>query len=79
MLGRGLLPELLEHAPSGAGFIFSYQRDWLDAAGTGIVRTGRLPLSEGSAANCLLAPRSRELLDDTLPALAELVCEPRPT
>src|SRR5256885_3017322 len=68
----------IEHARCPVrGFhnFLSYQRDWLDAAGTGDCQgQAVLALSEvlGSSLPSGYRDLARELLDDTLPALAEL-------
>src|SRR6185503_20871471 len=68
----------IEHARCAVrGFhnFLSYQRDWLDAAGTGDCQgQAVLALSEvlGSSLPQGFRELARELLDDTLPALAEL-------
>ena len=79
MLGRvACYLSFLEHARCPVrGFhnFLSYQRDWLDAAGTGDCQgQAVLALSEvlGSSLPQGFRELARELLDDTLPALAEL-------
>jgi hypothetical protein len=79
MLGRvTCYLSFLEHARCPVrGFhnFLSYQRDWLDAAGTGDCQgQAVLALSEvlGSSLPAGYRALARELLDDTLPALAEL-------
>lgn len=79
MLGRvACYLSFIEHARCPVrGFhnFLSYQRDWLDAAGTGDCQgQAVLALSEvlGSSLPTGYRELARELLDDTLPALAEL-------